>query len=153
MKSGFGKWFLGFCLALALGTTAQAGSTSGIGIGPIIGLPTGISAKIWQGRTNAIDGIVGWSFRGDYLELVADYVWHNYTLIPVSSGKFPIYYGLGGIVHIANDPGMGIRMVGGMEYLFPSAPLDLFMEVAPVAGIFPEPGIGVCAGIGMRYFF
>jgi hypothetical protein len=87
------------------------------------------------------------------LQLVGDYVWHNYSLIPVSSGQFPIYYGLGAGVHIANNPGIGIRMVFGMEYLFPNAPLDLFGEVAPVAGIFPEPGIGVNAGIGMRYFF
>jgi hypothetical protein len=135
-------------LAYAHGAAGQ-----GFGLGAMIGEPTGVSAKIWQGRANAIDCALGWSLQHNYLHMVADYVWHNYGLIPVSSGQFPLYYGLGGSVVMANSPSGGVRMVVGLEYLMADAPLDVFMEVAPVAVIFPDPGIGLHGGLGMRYYF
>jgi len=147
-----GKWLGPLILVIGL-THSHAAAGSGIGLGAVVGEPTGLSAKIWQGRMNSIDMLVGWSFRSNYVHLVADYVWHNYDLIPVNRGKFPIYYGLGGSAVVANDPSIGVRIVGGLEYLFPDAPLDLFLEVAPVAVIVPDAGIDVNAGLGMRFFF
>lgn len=143
------------CLGLCTGalTKSHAAVGQGIGLGAFVGEPTGLSAKIWQGRTNAIDVLLGWSINHNYMHAIADYVWHNYNLIPVSKGQFPLYYGLGGSFVLSNNPSGGIRMVAGLEYLMADAPLDVFFEVAPVAVIFPDPGIDLNAGLGMRYFF
>lgn len=159
MSKGLKKSLLGLSLGLCLMGLAvessHAAAGSGIGIGAVIGKPTGLTAKVWQGRTNAFDFSVGWSLADDYISFTGDYVWHNYNLIPVSRGQFPVYYGMGGAVGIGDGPGvgMGVRIVGGLEYLFPDAPLDLFLEVAPVAVIFPNAGVDIHAGLGMRFFF
>lgn len=143
------------CLGFSAGISSQpqAAAGQGIGLGAFVGEPTGLSAKIWQGRTNAIDCLLGWSLQHNYLHAIADYVWHNYSLIPVSKGQFPLYYGLGGSFVLANNPSGGVRMVVGLEYIMADAPLDVFLEVAPVAVIFPDPGIDLNAGLGMRFFF
>jgi hypothetical protein len=155
MKQSLRRLGLGLVtiLASATMTMAAGAGSSGMGIGAVLGFPTGVSAKIWQGPTNAIDLILGWSLDDNYLSLGGDYVWHNYHLIPVSRGKFPVYYGIGGVVTLAGSPSLGVRGVGGVEYLFPDAPLDLFLEVAPVVIIFKNPDPDLNAGLGMRFFF
>ncbi len=155
LKTGLLGLSLGLCLMAITAKFSYAAAGSGIGLGAVIGKPTGLTAKVWQGRTNALDFSAGWSLSGNHIDLTGDYVWHNYSLIPVSRGQFPVYYGMGGAVGIGEGPGigMGIRIVGGLEYLFPDAPLDRFHEVAPVAVIFPDAGIDVHAGLGMRFFF
>lgn len=154
LRGLWGRCF-GLCLMAALPEVSLAAAGSGIGLGAVVGKPTGLSAKVWQGRTNAFDFSAGWSLSGNHIDITGDYVWHNYKLIPVSRGQFPVYYGMGGAVGIGEGPGigMGIRIVGGLEYLFPDAPLDLFLEVAPIAVIFPDAGIDLHAGLGMRFFF
>ncbi len=65
------------------------------GLGIILGEPTGVSAKLWTSGENAFDFAAAWSFKDDgHLLLQADYVWHMFRLIPVSSGKLPFYVGI-----------------------------------------------------------
>src|SRR4030065_2816368 len=93
---------LGLMMILAKPITAQ---DHGFGMGIILGEPTGLSAKAWTSSDNAFDFALAWSFRdyhrdndnnnndGDVL-LQADYVWHFFNAISVSSGKLPIYVGI-----------------------------------------------------------
>jgi hypothetical protein len=50
-------------------------------------------------------------------------------------------------------PGLLARGVVGLEYLFPSAPLDAFLELGPGIRVFPATNFDISAGLGMRYFF
>ncbi len=131
-----------------------AAQERGFGMGLILGEPTGLSAKLWASSDNAFDFAAAWSVRreGNIL-LQADYVWHFFNAIPVSSGKLPLYIGIGGRVVLANDPQLGVRIPFGMDYLFADAPVDIFVELVPILDLSPATDFGVGGGIGVRYWF
>jgi hypothetical protein len=126
---------------------------NGIGIGMMIGEPTGISAKLWTGEKTALDAGVAWSFVGSgYMRIHSDLLWHNYIL-DVDQGKLPVYYGIGAKLLLASELGVGIRVPVGLVYLFESAPVDMFAELVPGLDLLPGTGFGMDAAIGVRYFF
>jgi hypothetical protein len=142
---------LGLMMIIAKPLTAQ---DHGFGMGLILGEPTGLSAKLWTSSDNAFDFAAAWSFKGDgHLLLQADYVWHFFNLMPVPSGKLPLYIGIGGRVILADDPRFGIRIPIGIDYLFADAPIDVFLELVPILDLSPETDFGVGGGIGIRYWF
>jgi hypothetical protein len=124
------------------------------GLGIILGEPTGVSAKLWTSGDNAFDFGAAWSFKGDgHLLLQADYVWHIFRLIPVSSGKLPFYVGVGGRVVLADDPLIGVRVPLGLDYMFSNALVDIFVELVPILDLAPETDFDFGGGIGARYWF
>jgi hypothetical protein len=142
---------LGLMMILAKPIAAQ---DHGFGMGLILGEPTGLSAKLWTSGDNAFDFAAAWSFKGDgHLLLQADYVWHFFNLMPVSSGKLPLYIGIGGRVILADDPRFGVRIPIGIDYLFADAPIDVFLELVPILDLSPETDFGVGGGLGIRYWF
>ena len=127
---------------------------SDFGLGIIIGEPTGISAKVWTGKTTAIDAAAAWSFYyPEALHLHADFLKHNFALINVNSGKLPFYYGLGAQLKIANEPQLGIRIPVGLSYIFENFPIDTFIEIVPELDIVPATQFWINAAIGVRYYF
>ena len=75
-----------------------------LGAGIIVGEPTGASLKYWVNDKVAVDGALGWSLHDNsdfYLQ--SDILWHNFDLIPVSQGRLPIYFGVGGLVRFRDD--------------------------------------------------
>jgi hypothetical protein len=142
---------LGLMMILAKPVAAQ---DHGFGMGLILGEPTGLSAKLWTSSDNAFDFAAAWSFKGDgNLLLQADYVWHFFELMPVPSGKLPLYIGIGGRVVLADDPSFGIRIPIGIDYMFADAPIDVFLELVPILDLSPETDFGVGGGLGIRYWF
>lgn len=126
----------------------------GFGLGIILGEPTGVSAKLWTGSVNALDFAAAWSFKGDGdLLLQADYVWHSFNLINVSSGKLPLYYGIGGRIIFSNDPYIGARIPVGLDYEFANAPIDIFVEIVPILDLAPSTKFNLGGGIGVRFWF
>ena len=146
--------------------TASATDTN-LGLGLVLGTPSGISARIATGNSNSINVILGYDvnqndnryYRNNccndrgVLYMGADYVWYNYNLIHVSQGRLPLYYGPGVNVVISDYSSIGIRGVVGLEYQFANAPFDLFLEIGPGVNIIPNTAVGVDAGFGGRYFF
>ena len=143
--------------------------SNGIGAGIIVGGPTGISAKFWTSPTNAVALAIGWSTGGEwgreyngwfyyqpesYFHLHADYLWHNFNVIK-STQRLPIYYGVG--FHLNSGNGVptafGARGVLGIDWMPHSAPLDVFLEFAPVLYLYPATEMGLDAGFGARFFF
>ena len=134
-----------------LSTNAQ---DKNFGLGIILGEPTGVSAKLWTSSENAFDFAAAWSFKGNgHLLLQADYVWHIFRLIPVSSGKLPFYVGVGGRVVLAEDPLIGVRVPLGLDYMFSNAPVDIFVELVPILDLTPSTDFDFGGGIGARYWF
>ena len=123
------------------------------GLGFIIGDPTGISMKFWTKETNAMEIAAGWEKKET--ELHADYLWHNFDLLPVKNGRLPVFYGLGIEVKLKEDEDneIGIRTIAGLEYLFDAVPLDFFLEIAPVLQLTPESKVKGEAALGFRFFF
>lgn len=127
-----------------------------LGAGVILGEPTGASFKYWFSNRMAGDLAVGWAFHEESdLELHGDALWHVFNLIPVSKGKLPLYFGIGGRVKFRDheDDRVGFRIPVGVDYLFPNAPVDAFAEVAPVIDFVPTGHGDFSAGVGIRYWF
>ena len=87
------------------------------------------------------------------MTMQADYVWHSFDVFPVSTGELPLYFGIGGRALLKNDPVLGVRIPVGLAYIFESAPLDIFMEIAPILNVIPSTDFDVGGGLGIRFWF
>ena len=149
-----------FCLALAIivahGTVLS--QEKGFGVGFVTGQPTGISTKIWTGPANALQFSLAWrnenGWFGNRVSLSGDYLWHSFDAIR-SEYRFPVYYGVGGMLTTGGDErdNLGIRGVVGIGFLPRTVPIDVFMQIVPVFVISPDTHIDVDAGLGLRFFF
>ena len=95
-------------LIVALCGIASAAPKDGIGIGVIVGEPTGLSLKKWIGDDRALDAGIAWSFsENDSLHLHADYLFHRFDLLSCSGarGRLPVYFGIGGRLKLKEDKG------------------------------------------------
>lgn len=164
------KLLLTFSLAsFSLFTSAQS---SGFGLGIMLGEPTGISAKYWISGENALDFGLAWGGlgrEGGYLHLHGDYLFHNFSLINVGSGKLPLYFGPGlRFRSWSNDRywnngrwnesrnghmRLGVRFPVGLAYLFDGAPVDTFFELVPTLDLIPSTSFDLDLAVGVRYWF
>jgi len=131
------------------------------GLGIIIGEPTGISSKYVLGNSNMLHGALSFSL-GDKnsIYLHGDYLWRNFGII--AAADLAVYYGLGAKIKLSGEnkrKGTGsstklaLRVPIGMNYVFPSAPFDIFAEIIPIVNLVPNIDIGVKIAIGGRYLF
>ena len=150
---------LGLVLILCSISAAPAAAVEPAGgiweLGVILGEPTGLSAKYWTSRINAIDFGAAWSFQGDgQFHFHCDYLFHNYEFFQVDPGSLPIYFGIGGRVRFDDDDSrIGLRLVLGAEYLTDAYPMSVFFEIAPIVDFAPETEADLNGGIGIRYIF
>jgi hypothetical protein len=75
----------------------------------------------------------------------------------ISTGKVPIYVGVGGRFKVKNnknntDEWMGVRVPFGIVYMF-AGPVDIFLEIVPVLDLTPKTDVSINGGLGFRYFF
>ena len=141
-------------LLLALPSVSR-GQDRSVGLGIIIGEPTGFSFKGWLDSKSAIDIGLAWSFvREGSFHLHADYLFHSFHVFETTE-TVPLYFGIGGRVKTGKnaDARVGVRGVIGIGYFFKDAPVDLFLEVAPILDLTPETELQVNAGFGARFFF
>ena len=143
---------------LAKGRPTDKGT---LGVGIILGEPTGICAKLYLEDDEAIQVAVGSAFVDGGLQIDADYVFHPWILQDRDTFVLPVYVGPGVRFVQYNDKpsyfAAGARGVIGMLFDFKSVPLDAFIEVAGVLQWrFADgkgAGIGLNAGAGVRYYF
>jgi hypothetical protein len=154
---------LGFLLFFTKPIIAQ---DHGFGLGLILGEPTGLSAKLWTSKINAFDFGLGVGVGGDRIKYQGyydngsrvhfhmDYLWHSFNAI-TSTERFPLYYGLGARFNSGGgyEESIGIRGVFGIAWFPHSTPIDIFLELVPVLQITSATGLGIDAGLGIRYFF
>lgn len=156
MRTYAGKALFGAsCLVLLLAAARPAAAQDrGVGLGLILGEPTGVSLKSWTGRRTAIDVAAAWSFdRDGSMHLHADYLIHDFNLIKTRSGRLPVYYGIGGRLRLEDKTRIGVRFPIGMCYIFDDAPIDIFIELGPVFDVAPSTELTVAGFIGFRYYF
>jgi hypothetical protein len=151
MRKSFTLGILALCLA-ALPLQARPGGNFGLGFQ--LGDPSGLSGKYWLSSENAVDMLLGFSPYRDWVFAKADYLWHFFNVIPVASGRVPLYIGPGAMTYIHDSRvGIGIELAGGIAYMFPSIPIDVFLNVGIGAFIVPATDGSVNAGIGARFYF
>lgn len=140
-------------LLTILGTMGVAAQDRGLGVGLILGEPTGLSAKLWLSGGTAVDAAAAWSFRDSgALHIHADYLFHKFDLLDLPEGRLPFYVGLGGRIKLETETRIGVRLAVGADYLFESVPLDVFLEIVPLLDLVPATEFGFNGAIGVRYF-
>lgn len=141
----------------ALPAVAQEQATKHVGLGFIVGEPTGISLKMFLNNTNALDFAAAWSLSGNNdFHLQGDYLFHKYDLIDLkNSDDFPLFFGIGlRMVLIENyDDVVGIRFPVGLDYLFANYPFDIFAEIVPILDLAPDSDFDLEGAIGARFWF
>ncbi|MBN2537504.1 hypothetical protein JXB37_04410 [candidate division WOR-3 bacterium] len=148
-------------VVVCLGTGVAAARPQGLGLGLMAGEPTGLSAKVWTGGNIAFDAGLGYSYwwHGQALHIHGDVLWHTNSLLQSGDGFLPFYIGVGARVKLADekheypDMRVGIRVPFGLEYVFASVPVGLFLEVVPVIDLAPGTGFSGNSAIGFRYYF
>ena len=144
--------FLAVLLTFSIPRAAT--SFDGFGLGFMIGSPSGVSGSLPLGGNQAVHAAVGYDLNGPLaLRVVADYVWFKPEIIPVESGRISAYFGPGGVAELSGDASIGIRAVGGLDYRFAQAPVQIFLEFGPGIRILPDTEADATAGLGARYFF
>ena len=143
-----------FLLGLILLPITIKAQDSGIGLGIILGEPTGVSLKSWVGRREALDVAVAWSFEGEgAIHIHADYLFHNFRLFHIEKGVLVLYYGIGARIKTVHKTQVGVRIPLGLSYLFEKDPIEIFFELGPIMNITPKTLFRMTTGVGVRYYF
>jgi hypothetical protein len=140
-----------------------------IGVGIVLGEPSGLSAKFWEDSTHAIDLTMGYSVS-NFFVLNSDYLWHFPDLThgtEYGNERIMPYIGVGGTIYISTESGrtdnkfftnngssvgLGIRIPIGAEWLPHKTPFGVFAEVVPGIGIIPSTFGFFQLGIGGRLY-
>lgn len=155
-------WALVTTLTVSLRSSElEARETRTIGLGIILGEPTGFSAKWNLSDATAIDLALSYSFD-EYFLSHGDFLLH-YSLTAETKkfipGEMRAYFGAGGGFGFSSkdrgDKALAFgRIPLGLEWhpVNPSA-LGVFMEIAPGLGFVPETQFLIYGGLGVRYYF
>jgi hypothetical protein len=150
------KLLLILCLLLMPAIVSADIRDKKIGAGLLVGEPTGFTFKSWISETEAVDASIAWSLNEkEKLTLHVDLLKHKFNLIEFDKGKTPVYYGLGSRLTVieGSSSELGIRGVGGIEYIFDTVPIELFLEIGPVIQIVPGTVMDISGGFGIRYYY
>jgi hypothetical protein len=132
----------------------------GLGLGFILGEPTGLSAA-WRGSgASTYAFAVAWSVPEYKVHVNADYLYQLAAFRDPANPvvEFPIYVGLGPRVRVGEgfEDGqsslLAIRAPVGLRVQSPKVPVEAFLEIAPVFGLYPSTRMDFDAAIGVRLF-
>jgi len=145
------------------------------GVGFILGEPTGLTAKYYFNKKNAVDVGLAYSF-GSFVMFYGDYLWHYYDLIKSKRDRnkqflsqLGYYLGVGAVVFIGGSKakfekraftnegrssvGLGVRVPFGIEWRPNEPTIGIHLELAPGVGMVPSIYAFLQGGLGIRYYF
>jgi hypothetical protein len=135
-------------------------SNHSIGLGIMLGEPTGLSFKFWSSQTTAFDAGAAWSFvNGHFFQIHGDFLLHNFNLLKVDTGRMSLYYGAGARLKFGSNDTNGsettlsLRVPIGLAYEFDKTPVELFLEVVPMLDLIPSTEVQMAGAVGFRYYF
>lgn len=126
-----------------------------MGVGLMIGNPTGISGKYWLDDNKAIDAGLGASF-GNHTDfsIHSDYLLHKENQFYFNEVyALDLYYGIGGRMEFADEIELGARVPVGIVHEIKEKSADVFAEVAPVLDFIGREGVELNLALGTRYYF
>lgn len=126
-----------------------------LGLGVIVGDPTGLSAKYKLTESTSIDAAAAWSLGShNVFGFHADYLLSVDNALVIKNAEFPLHYGLGAIIVVADDVNaVGLRFPVGLSYLFDRHPIELFTEIAGLLLLAPDTDFDIQLALGARYYF
>jgi hypothetical protein len=160
---------IGATILLAMTGTARAddvlvGRPDGLGVGLVLGSPTGISLakrerdELWQAA-------IGWNVVRDAMHLTVDrlFVVSEIKTDETPNVDWPLYLGAGISLRVGGDLGgrfdsgnadanLGIRLPAGVTMLPRDTRIDAFLELVPVVSIYPATDFDLDAGLGLRFY-
>ncbi|MEJ2553235.1 MAG: hypothetical protein P8164_10955 [Gammaproteobacteria bacterium] len=143
-------------LSTMLWAVVASAKGENLGVGLMVGAPTGLSLKAWQDSIHAIDVGLGWTAEhNESFHLHADYLFHDFSVFKPGTGRMPLYYGMGGTISrkSGDNTHVGIRVPFGISYFVAKSPLEIFGELAPRADLSPSSHFTVDAALGIRFYF
>jgi hypothetical protein len=136
-------------------------SAQNLGLGVVLGSPTGLSLKYLLSRQSALAAHAGWSFIGNKgVHLTGDYQYLFPMVIETAEGAsisdLTPYIAAGGRfrfkeIEDENEFYLGIRIGGGVEYLI--SKFGFFLEVVPVVNLIPGTEFDLEGGVGFLFYF
>jgi hypothetical protein len=153
------RTFVVVLAALVLTSSLAAASSDHgkVGIGVVLGAPTGFSIKYWENQRIAYQGSIGGMFNGG-LMIGADYLVHQNVF---RNPQVPFYYGAGMFLGDAGFGGpyyshdrvaLGIRAAFGVDYVPKEYPFDVAVELGPSLLLTPIAGMGVQLSVAFRFY-
>jgi hypothetical protein len=141
-------------LFVLFGFSISMAAQNKLGVGPILGEPTGASVKYYLAKNFGVDAAAGYDFSEDAIQVHGDFLLHNYSLL-TNAFNFPLgfYFGGGAKFVFADDFIIGIRIPVGVLHNIKNSQFDVFLEIVPAIEVAPDTDFGFDAGIGMRYYF
>jgi hypothetical protein len=144
-------------LAMLLVLCGLASAEPRVGVGLVVGDPTGLSLGL---RGNAWTGAqAGAGVDGRRFDAHADYLQTVTVLEPAKRFKVPLYVGVGAGVTTAEKGVFGspaavtVRVPVGASVLFDRAPVEIFAQAVPTIRVLPGTAFGLDLGVGGRYYF
>jgi hypothetical protein len=146
------------CVAMvALAGTPASASEKNVGLGFILGEPTGVDVKFWLANQHALEFGAAWSLSGNNeLHIQGDYLFHKFDVFDLkSSDDLPLYFGVGGRMIFRDniDDTFGVRFPVGLTYIFANYPFDIFGEIVPILDVAPDTDFDLEGAIGARFWF
>ncbi len=146
-------------LSLFAGGAAHAERPGDIGLGIILGEPSGLSFKAHLDDRHAFDLALDFSFLDEALHVHGDYLVHfPEWMRGVRGGYWRPYVGLGAKVRIVDHKGrsgdgLSVRIPFGLSWSPKGPPIDVFLEIVPGLKLLPETDPDFDAGLGVRWWF
>lgn len=163
------KILVGALLVLTFGAFEARAQQRELGLGIILGEPTGLSAKLWESRTDAWDAALAWSFLNTgQFHVHVDRLWHQTDIIRTSL-NLKTYVGVGGALSFVGEDSdywkdrsgerrrsatiLAARIPVGITLATNSNALEFFLELVPQLNLIPATHFSIGFGIGGRYYF
>ncbi len=143
-------------------------ANKGLGLGIMLGAPTGFSGKYYYASDKAFDfgvGAIGYYRGRDGLHLHFDHLWHPVSLASSPAFEMPLYLGIGARFwdfddrDFGNGSAIGLRGPIGIAFDLNNSPLDIFFELALVLDFYADYcdncddiDVDVNGAIGLRYY-
>lgn len=147
------KFFI--ILLIILSSFALQAADNELGLGAMIGNPTGLSGKYWLKDKTAVDGGFAFSIgKKARLSIHSDYLFQKDAAFFFNDvHPLDLYFGIGGRMEFDDDIEIGLRVPVGLAHRFMDQPADVFAEIAPILDFIGRTGLEMHFGIGGRYYF
>jgi hypothetical protein len=141
----------------------QATESAPIGIGVLLGEPTGLTLKVWTNPRDAVTFEVGESYFG-LPRVQIDYNVHTggeYSALRIYGGpgiavgfnnnsRTGFFGSDGSGLDRDNNPAFGVRLILGLDII--PRPFEFFMEGGPLIGLSPGFGTALDLAVGVRLY-
>jgi hypothetical protein len=151
---------LAILLGAASPAAAQERDRGALGLGLILGSPTGLSLEYSLGESSSLHfalGVDGFDNRGRDDDFYFHVMWRFYLAELASTPDFtlPVYIGVGPFVSDLGDDniGLGARVPFGIAMSFANAPIDIFLEIPVYLQVIDDVDLAIGAALGFHYFF